>query len=66
MRSGNDPPSLPLTFSSADVHIDEHQDRRLQRGLLILFAIFPLQHWSESDEDVARRRRAQGCSDSEG
>jgi hypothetical protein len=33
---GNTPQTIPLALSCTDVHAHEHQDWRLQRGLLLL------------------------------
>jgi len=42
---GNPSQTLPLPLSCADVHADEHQDRWMQRGLLVLCAELEIRYW---------------------
>ena len=43
--TGNPTQTLPLTLSCTDVHADEHQDRWMQRRLLILRAELEIRYW---------------------
>ena len=63
---GHCPPKISQSLCNPNVHTYEHQDRRMQRRLLILCPKFPLQDWSPSHQDGDRRLGARRCSNRQG
>lgn len=65
-NAGHTSSPLSQTIGSPTMYLNEHQNRRLLRRLLILCPVVPVQYWPQRYKTIQRRIRPRGGSHRQG